>query len=83
MTPGPGRGNKDIRGKAPAWGPPPPKKERSNTMVEVKFTSKELDNILTTLRHADASWMTSDLWAKLETAYDDAVKTEIAEQFRE
>ena len=52
-------------------------------MVEVKFTSKELDNILTTLRHADASWMTSDLWAKLEAAYDDAIKAEIAEQFHE
>ena len=52
-------------------------------MIEVKFTSEELDNILTTLRHADASWMTSDLWAKLEAAYDDAIEAEIAEQFRE
>lgn len=52
-------------------------------MATLELSTKELDAILMTLHHAEVTWMTSDLWAKLETAYNNAVNDDIDKQFHE
>lgn len=52
-------------------------------MVKVEFNKQELADLLETLGHCDVSWCSSDLVAKLEQAYKEAVNESIADKFRE
>lgn len=46
-------------------------------MAKLDLNKAELADLLETLNHCDVSWCSSDLVAKLERAYDEAVQEEI------
>lgn len=52
-------------------------------MAKLDLNKTELADLLETLNHCDVSWCSSDLVAKLERAYDEAVAEAIPDLFRE